>query len=610
MRTRGLLRAMRRGVRRLRLATQAARVDLVYSPGYSVDLGGVPFDPARGERILTFLLAEGLVRWQQILTPEPASLSDLLAVHPQAYLESLHGADGFVPIVGYPLNDQLRERALAAQRAQVGGTLLAARRARCGRRIAVSLGGGLHHAGPEAGAGFCIFNDVAVAIAALRAEGFGGRILVVDLDLHDGNGTRAAFADDDTVFTLSIHNRHWDRQTAAASRTVELAGEVDDDRYLATLRAELPPVVEGFRPQLVFYLAGTDPAHDDDLGNWALTAGGMLARDRFVLRSLGGRRPRMPLVVTLAGGYGSESWRYSARFLAWLVSGHPLEPPSTEEITLLGYRERIRRLDPAALREPAAENDWGLTEADILGSFGPATHRTRFLGQYSRHAVELILETSGLLERLRAMGFAHPTLVMDLDNPAGETLRLFSSSDRSELLMELRVRRDQRTLPGMELLRLEWLLLQNPRARFSRGRQPLPGQRHPGLGLLNDVMALLILLAERLELAGILFVPSHYHLGSKGRRFLRFLDPADEGWLQAVAQAVENLPLAQATRAVAAGRLAERATGEGVAWRPMPMLLHTSERLRRRLHSAEYERRALETAAMLDLVLRPGPPAA
>jgi hypothetical protein len=411
------------------------------------------------------------------------------------------------------------------------------------------------------------------------------------------------FARDPTVFTFSIHNRDWDREEAVASKSVELAGEVDDSRYLETLRAELPPVAAEFAPRLVFYVAGTDVAADDRIGNWELTAAGILARDRFVLETFGGRHPDLPVIVTLAGGYSRKTWRYSARFFGWLASGRVLEPPSTEEVTLLGYRRRIQALDPARLERNGDFDDWELTEVDILGSLGPATHRTRFLGHYSRQGVELLFETSEFFERLRALGFARPSLEMDLDNPAGETLRLFGSSDRSELLMELRVLRDSRTLPGMELLRLEWLLLQNPRAEFGGGVRPLPGQRHPGLGLLADVMSMLVLITERLELAGILFVPSHYHLGAKGRRFLRFLDPDDEGRLRAIERAVGHLPLPEATRAVAEGRLRGRATGETVEWRPASMVVPTTEALRNRVHSEDYEVAARAAAERYDFVL-------
>ena len=594
---------LRRNAATLRRLLLPHRMDPVYSPSCAVRVDGVQFDPERGERILTFLLAEGLVSLRRVLRPEPASLGDLLSVHSQAYLESLHHAEGFNSILGFPLNDDLRERVLTAQRVQVGGTTLAARHALEHRRIGAHLSGGLHHAGPDTGGGYCIYNDVAVAIRALRADRFEDPVLVVDLDLHDGNGTRAVFADDPTVFTFSIHNRAWDQAAATASKSIELTGEVGDERYLETLRAELPPVVEEFQPEMVFYVAGTDLAADDRLGNWRLTPEGILARDRFVMDSFGGRHPELPLVITLAGGYGRLAWRYTARFLGWLAGGRVVEPPSTDEVTLLGYRRRIRALDPSRFEVGDGVVDWGLTDADIMGSLGPSTHRTRFLGHYSRQGVELLLETSDFFERLRALGFAHPTLEMDLDNPAGETLRLFSSSDRSELLMELRVQRDGRTLPGMELLRLEWLLLQNPRAEFSADRRRLPGQNHPGLGLLADVMSILILIVERLELAGILFVPSHYHLGSKGRKFLRFLDPEDEGRLRAIERAIGHLGLAEATNAVAQGRLRDCRTGEPAQWTPAAMVVPVTRRLEQRVHSDEYEEAARAAAERHDFEL-------
>ena len=595
---------LRRTATRLWGLLRPHRMDLVYSPACAVRIDGVQFDAERGERILTFLLSEGLVGWRKILRPEPASLGDLLAVHTEEYLQSLHHGDAFMPVLGFPLNDDLRERVLAAQRVQVGGTILAARHARRHHRIAAHLSGGLHHARPETGAGYCVYNDVAAAIQALRRDGFAKPVLVLDLDLHDGNGTRAAFADDPTVFTFSIHNRDWDHDEAVASKSVELTGEVGDERYLETLRAELPPIVEEFAPRLVFYLAGTDVAADDKLGNWDLTADGILERDRFVIDTFGGRHPDLPMIVTLAGGYGRLTWRYSARFLGWLATGRVVEPPSTEEVILRGYRHRIRMLDPSRLEADGEdEADWGLTDSDILGSFGPATHRTRFLGHYSKQALELLFETSRFFERLRALGFAHPTLEMDLDNPAGETLRLFSSSDRTELLMELRVRRDSRTLPGMELLRLEWLLLQNPRAAFTGDRPPLPGQSHPGLGLLADIMSILMLITERLDLAGILFVPSHYHLGAKGRKFLRYVDPEDEGRLRAIERAIGHLPLGEATNSVAEGRVINQATGKPAEWRPASMVVPTTKRLRDRVHSEEYEQAARAAAERYEFTL-------
>lgn len=577
--------------RRLWRRLAGRRIDWVYSRSYRLALGGTSVDPLRGERILTFLLHHDLVNARRLLRPEPASFEMLRRVHTDDYLERLQRRGALLPIVGFDVDDDVQEMALDSQRAAVGGTVRATRQALRHRRPAVNLGGGFHHARPEAGMGFCIFNDVAVAIAAARADGFDGRVLVIDLDLHDGNGTRAAFAEDESVFTFSIHNRPWDDDEAVASLSVELEGAVGDELYLETLREHLPPILESTRPRLVYFLAGTDLTADDRLGNWQLSGAGMLARDRFVIERLR-RIGTLPLVILLAGGYGNRTWRYSARSFGWLASGRDdLEPPSTESITLIRYRRLVEFFDTGTLSSDAPPGDdelFELSEEDLYGGGGLVSQHTRLLGYYSRHGLELLLESCGLLDQLRRRGFPSPTLDLDLDNPAGETFRIYGDSSRRELLMEARLGLDKRTLEGFELMRLEWLLLQNPRVGFA-GRLPLPGQKHPGLGLLNDVMAILVLLCERRKLDGILFVPSHYHLAAKGKKYLRFVDPADEAWFRAVRDAVEDFPLRTATLEVAAGRVVDRTTGERVPWRPMHMVLPLSDKLIERVTGDDYE---------------------
>ncbi len=582
-------------------------VVLVYSPSYAVDFGATPIDPRRAERVLTFLFSEGLVAARSVRAPAKAPLELLRRVHDPAYLERLRRPGALTPVVGFEVGDELTERALSAQRYAVGGTVLATRLALERGRVAVNLGGGFHHAAPEGGQGFCIFNDVAAAVADARGHGFDGRVLVVDLDLHDGNGTRRAFADDPEVFTFSIHNRDWDSAPATASLSIELAGEVGDRQLLETLAAHLPRLLAEHRPRLVFYLAGVDPAADDRLGNWRLSARGMLARDRYVVERVREAVGGPPLVVLLAGGYGDGAWRYNARFLSWLLNrGVEIEPPTTEEITLARYREITRILRIADLAHGpagAGSDDWELTDEDVWADLAGDASPNRLLDQFSPHGVELVLERSGLLDRVRASGFPRPTLDFELGREGGDTVRLFSGEDRRELLMEVRLRRDRRSLAGFELLRLEWLLIQNPRGSFLPDRPPLPGQKHPGLGLLKEAVALIILLAEQLALDGILFVPSHYHLAATGKKYLRFVEPADEAWFRAVDDALAGLPLVVATAAAEEGRLVDRTTGEPVFWRPMPMVLPLTEVLERRVTSPDYEAAVERAAAGLALKL-------
>jgi acetoin utilization deacetylase AcuC-like enzyme len=594
--------ARRRWRDRLRLPWRRRRLPLFYSPGYGFALPATPLDPLRAEKILTALTLTRLLPRDRITSPEPATLRELLEVHTDAYLESLAEVAALTRAFGMPVTNAQRERALAVQRAMTGGTLAAARRALAGASVTVNLGGGLHHAHRDRGQGFCLFNDVAVAIASLRAGGFDQPVLVVDLDVHDGDGTRAIFADDPTVHTYSIHNRHWDEPTAVASTAIELGSEVEDERYLRTLRETLPAVVAEHRPGLVFYLAGCDPAADDKLGDWKITAAGMLARDRFVHQTVRERAPwrQTPLVVLLAGGYGEHAWRYTARFLGWLTgrSRRPVELPGDDEVLLARYRALSRLLSPAELTGTTEDDDWGLTAEDIYGVLDRDAQDPRFLGYYSQHGVELVLERSGVLDRLRDLGYRRPRLELDLAGSGSHTLRVWGGAGRRELLVEAKLRRDRQALEGFELLAVEWLLLQHPRGRFTSLRPALPGQSHPGLGMLRDAVALLVQVCHRLHLDGLTFTPGHYHLAAQSNRYLRFLHPEDAATFDAVADAVAGLPLAAATRAVEEGRVVDAKTREPLRWRPMPMVLVVSEALMRRFE-AGYEQRRAEARASL-----------
>jgi len=300
----------------------------------------------------------------------------------------------------------------------------------------------------------------------------------------------------------------------------------------------------------------------------------------------------------------------SARSISALLHrGVPIEPPSTGDQLLARYRAVARDLEPHELTGDPASDDWGLSEADLAMSLGVPHRPQRFLGFYSRQGMELALERAGLLDRLRNLGFRRPTLELELDHPLWETARLFADPGHKELLLELRVRIDRQAIPDLALLRIEWLLLQNPRAHFTKVRPPLPGQTHPGLGLLNEVIALMVLACDRLQLDGILFVPAHYHTAAPGRRSLRFLDPEDEGRFRALHEALKAIPLPEAAHAVAEGRVVDRATGQALTWKPVPMILPVSERLAAKVDSADYEQRAEAEAARHDFHLTAAPEA-
>lgn len=585
-------RILRRSIRRLGHRLGRAPFQLVYHDKYNSAFPDVPNDPLRAERILAFLASEGLVSACSIHRPEPVWLKALERVHDAAYLDSIHDLRTLTSIMGSEITTDQVDRLLDVQRLHTGGTLMATRRA-LKHGIAVNLGGGFHHAGKASGGGYCIMNDVAAAIRDERRRGFGGRILVVDLDLHDGDGTREIFAADPSVFTYSVHARHWGPTEAVAAASIELGDEVDDATYLETLRSSLPPIFAELRPRLVFYLAGCDPARDDYLGNWKISAEAMLERDLQVLSLARSGTRKAPLVVVLSGGYSPESWRYSARFLSCLGRGGPIEPPSTEDITFKRYRYLATLMDPAELSGAGADAGFGLTDEDLLLPGWGSMKETRFLSFYTRHGIELVLERTDFLDRLRDLGFSHPTLDFQLDDPGGQTLRIFGSPARQDLLVELRVRRDRRSVLGCELLAVEWLLMQNPRARFGPGRLRLPGQEHPGLGMLYDVVALLVVACERLHLDGLVFVPSQFHVAAYGKRRLAFFKPATRMRFEALLDLFRDVPLPEATRAIAEGRVVDGDTGEVFRWLPEPMLLPVSEKLQRMMQDQDRETRAV-----------------
>jgi acetoin utilization deacetylase AcuC-like enzyme len=275
----------------------------VYSDEYWMVPVGRHVFPIRKYRILyEKLLALG-VRKDQFLLPEPAGEEDLLLVHTAKYVRrvfsgSLSPAE--IQTLEIPYSPDL----LKFFRLHVGGTIQAGRQA-LKDGISVHLGGGFHHAFPDHGEGFCVFNDVAVALEVLRREGKVERAMVVDCDVHQGNGTAAALARKNYALTFSIHQMDiYPAEKPSSSVDVGLWSGDGDAAYLEALKAHFPRLYRTFRPDLVFYLAGADPRAGDQLGGLTLTEGGLADRDRLVLGEA--RRLGLPVVIVLAGGYGRE----------------------------------------------------------------------------------------------------------------------------------------------------------------------------------------------------------------------------------------------------------------------------------------------------------------
>ncbi len=599
-------RAAARASRRLYQHLWGRGLPLVYDARYQQGLHGVPMDPLRGNKVLGALAEAGLLKRALLSEARPASLENLLRVHTPEYLDSVQEPEVLGRILGAQLSAKEAEETLDLQRLMVGGTIQATRLALRTGGVVAHLGGGFHHASAGAGQGFCVFNDVAVAIRRLRARGFAEPVLVIDLDLHDGNGTRRVFAQDESVHTLSVHNQHWDDTEALASTSVALGADVDDARYLDTLRESLPPLVASVQPGLVIYVAGTDPAADDALGNWRVSAAGLLARDRLVTSLVRPDGAGCPMVVVLAGGYGRYAWRHTARYLLWLASGRELEPAAEEALAL----ERFRRLRGVLHHAESLEDGLAFTlgEEDLAGLVPGLESPARFLGYFSRHGLELLLERSGVLAQLRAKGFRSLAVELEARPAPGQTLRVLCHDGRPELLVEMRAERSRAAVAGLEVIALEWLLLQNPREAFSARRPRLPGQQHPGLGLLRDFMGWLVVVCETHGLDGIHFVAAHYHIAMQSRRLVSPLRPADEARLQALARAFSGLPLPEATAAFDTGRVVHADTGEPAQWTPVATVLPVSERLRALVGGTEYDEAVRREADRFAFRLRPPSP--
>jgi len=272
-----------------------------YSDGYYVPLPeGHPFPMAKFPALHRRLRREGLLAPDDVVAPRQADWSDLRRVHTADYLA--HLAEGSLSEhaerrMGLPWSERLVYRSRLA----VQGTINAAFMALTDG-LAANLAGGTHHAFPGHGEGFCVLNDVAVAIRVLQSACWVRRVLIIDLDVHQGNANAAVFADDDFVFTFSMHGqKNYPFEKPSSSLDVPLADSTDDEAYLDTLKTYLPQTLDAAQPDLVFYLGGIDVAQDDRFGRLSLTREGLHARDGYVLEQI--RARNLPVVLLLSGGY-------------------------------------------------------------------------------------------------------------------------------------------------------------------------------------------------------------------------------------------------------------------------------------------------------------------
>ncbi len=276
---------------------------LFYSPYYYADIGENHVFPIKKfELVRDVLLNEGTLTHDEIIEPQSAAIEDLLLVHTEDYVSRLTNGTltaKEIRKLGLPWSESLVRRTFLA----VSGTINAARYA-LKNGISSNLAGGTHHAFPDRGEGFCVLNDVAVAIRVLQREKLAKRFLIIDCDVHQGNGTAFIFKDESEVFTFSMHGaKNYPLFKEISNLDIELPDKTGDTEYLETLEQVLPRVFL-HNADIVFYLGGADPFEKDKLGRLSLTFDGLRKRDEMVLRYA--KENQTPIVTVMSGGYALD----------------------------------------------------------------------------------------------------------------------------------------------------------------------------------------------------------------------------------------------------------------------------------------------------------------
>ncbi|HKC59024.1 MAG TPA: histone deacetylase [Myxococcales bacterium] len=540
---------------------------LWHDPRYRLPLPGLEartgVDARRPDFAAWFLLERGALAPGRVRKPARIAYEDMARVHTPELLESLDRPETLARIFSVDPGDIRPDEVLTAVRLACGGTLQAARsclrpRARGVARRELNLSGGFHHAGRARNGGFSPVNDVAIAVAALRHEGFRGQVAVLDLDAHPPDGTADCLRGDGQVWIGSISGADWG-PLPGVDETVLPEG-ASDAEYLGALDALLGRMPEA---GLAFVLAGGDVLAGDALGRLALSLDGARERDLRVADALF----RVPSVWLPAGGYGPDAWKLLAGTGLALATRSRAKVPAGYDPLARRYSRIAARLTPAELGPPAGEDEL------LLAELGQRSARPLLLGFYSAEGLELALSRYGLLGELRRLGYG-PFRVTVSNEAVGDRARLYGSdeSGAEHLLIECVL--EKREVAGEPVLYVHWLTLRHPLARFSAQRPPLPDQQVPGLGLAREMATLFALMAERLGLAGVAFRPAAFHTAYAGRAQLRFVDPVRQGRFEALVRDLAGVPLAAATAAVASGQVLMG--GQPYRWEPDEMVLWRS----------------------------------
>lgn len=504
-------------------------------------------DARRAELALDALVELGVIGHDEVIVPDPCRWDDLARVHTPAWLDALARPESLAAVFAAE-PAEVPETVLTSVRRVTGGTIAATRAAIAAGGPAVNLGGGFHHARRDRGVAYCAVNDVAVAVAVARAEGFDGRVVVLDFDAHPPDGIADCLGG--TAWIGSVSGERWPAPPGV--QEVVVPPGVDDDAYLRAVDALLEQVPNF---DLAFVVAGGDVLAGDRHGGLGVSLAGLRRRDEMVHRRLDGR----PSVWLPAGGYRDDSWRVLAGTVL-VVSGHArVEIPA--------------RLDPLRARFERVGRGLGLAElgatvqltaADLdetLGRRAPAV--PKLLGTYTAAGVELALERYGILPAVRQLGYANLRVEVEAVE-LGDRFRVHGRARGEEHLLAesvlARVEAD-----GEAWVFVHWLNMRHPLAAFAADRPPLPGQNVPGLGLAREAFEIHRRMAERLGCAGVRMRPSFLHVAYAARARMRFVDPVEQAEFERILDTYRDVSLAELSRRASAGEL--HLGGQPWTWR-------------------------------------------
>ncbi|MBZ4412095.1 histone deacetylase [Myxococcus sp. XM-1-1-1] len=536
-------------------------VPIFYDEDYRLPLTGIEttvgVEPRGVDFTTWYLLEKHVVRPEDVYHPRQVSYAELSRVHDAAYLESLGQPETLARIYAVDPSEVPVDTLLSNVRLVCGGTLGAARLAFGRRGPVVNMAGGFHHAAPGRGGGFCAVNDIAVALAALQADGYEGQTVVLDLDAHPPDGTAECLAGHPKVWIGSLSGSDWGALPEGVDETRVPEG-VTDEQYLALLEAMLERMP---KPRLAFVIAGCDVLAGDRFGRVGLTVKGARRRDELIARALRG----VPSVWLPGGGYHAESWKVFAGTVL-VLSGMAGRRIKARYDPMSARYRRISRM----LSQEGAPLDEPLTLEDLEGSLGlGGAVQPRVLGFYTAQSLEYALFRYGLLWQVERLGYSRPRVEVS-STGAGDRIKVLGRAGGEEhLLVDVVV--EKRSITGAPYFFVNWLSLRHPRARFSERRPQLPGQDVPGLGLAREATEMFVLMARRLGLAGVAFRPMWYHLAVVARARFRFADPARQGRFEAMMRDLASMPLLEATRAMAEGRV--MLDGEPYRWEADDMVL-------------------------------------